>query len=107
MLEGSQACYAPSHSMPMSGLCRSLQMAMLVCCEVLPTTLMTLPAAQGGLTMSFQIYAEHVRDWGLPVPAMGPPAAALALTALLAACARLLEHAVTEEEYVSLLTLQH
>ena len=79
-------------------------MAMLVWCEVVPTTLMTLPAAQGGLTVSFQIYADHMREWGLSVPGIGPPAAALGVTALLAACARLLEHAVTEEEHVSCLS---
>lgn len=63
---------------------------------------MTLPAAQGGLTASFQIYASHIRDWGVSVPEMGPPVAALGVTALLAAGARLFEHATTEEEYVSL-----
>lgn len=63
---------------------------------------MTLPAAQGGLTASFQIYASHVREWGLSVPEMGPPVAALGVTALLAACARLFEHAITQEEYVSI-----
>lgn len=76
-------------------------MALLVCCEVLPTTVMTLPAAQGGLTASFQLYARHMRDWGVSVPSMGPALAALAITALLAASARLLEHAVSQEEYVS------
>jgi len=79
-----------------------LQMAVLVCCDVLPTTVMTLPAAQGGLTASFQIYASHIRDWGVSVPEMGPPVAALGVTALLAAGARLFEHATTQEEYVSL-----
>lgn len=78
-----------------------LQMAVLVCCEVLPTTVMTLPAAQGGLTASFQLYARHMRDWGVAVPSMGPALAALAITALLAASARLLEHAVSQQEYVS------
>lgn len=78
-----------------------MQMAVLVCCEVLPTTLMTLPAAQGGLTASFQLYARQMRDWGVLVPSMGPPVAALTITALLAASARLLEHAVSPEEYVS------
>ena len=62
---------------------------------------MTLPAAQGGLTASFQLYASHMRDWGVLVPSIGPPVAALAITALLAASARLLEHAVSQEEYVS------
>ena len=80
-----------------------LQMAVLVCCEVLPTTLMTLPAAQGGLTASFQIYADHLQDWGLSVPEAGPAVAALGVTACLAACARLLEHGVSQEEYVSAL----
>ncbi|DBB17711.1 hypothetical protein WJX82_007257 [Trebouxia sp. C0006] len=75
------------------------QMAVLVCCDVLPTTVMTLPAAQGGLTASFQIYASHIRDWGVSVPEMGPPVAALGVTALLAAGARLFEHATTQEEY--------
>lgn len=75
------------------------QMAVIVCCEALPTTLMTLPAAQGGLTASFEIYASHIREWGLSVPEVGPPIAALAITALLAACARLFEHAVTQEEH--------
>ena len=77
-------------------------MAVIVCCEALPTTLMTLPAAQGGLTASFEIYASHIREWGLSVPEVGPPIAALAITALLAACARLFEHAVTQEEHVSI-----
>lgn len=84
-----------------------LQMAVLVCCDVLPTTVMTLPAAQGGLTASFQIYASHIRDWGVSVPEMGPPVAALGVTALLAAGARLFEHATTQEEYVSLSLFVH
>ena len=66
---------------------------------------MTLPAAQGGLTASFQIYATHIQEWGLFVPEMGPPVAALGVTALLAAGARLFEHAITEEEYVSICQL--
>lgn len=66
---------------------------------------MTLPAAQGGLTASFQIYATHIQEWGLFVPEMGPPVAALGVTALLAAGARLFEHAITEEEYVSICKL--
>ena len=85
----------------LSTWCCWLQMAILVCCEVLPTTLMTLPAAQGGLTVSFQLYARHMRDWGVLVPSMGPPVAALVITALLAAVARLIEHAVSPEEHVS------
>ena len=76
-------------------------MAILVCCEVLPTTLMTLPAAQGGLTASFQLYARHLRDWGVSVHSIGPPVADLVITAVLAASARLLEHAVSPEEHVS------
>lgn len=92
----------PQH--PDACVCCCLQLAVLVCCEVLPTTLMTLPAAQGGLTVSFQIYADHIRDWGWHVPTLGPAGAALGVTALLAACARLLEHAITEEEFVSRLS---
>ena len=80
--------------------------------EVLPTTLMTLPAAQGGLTASFQIYAQHLQDWGFPVPSIGADVAALALTACLAAVASLGEIAPSIEEFVSFtfmhsLTLSH
>lgn len=95
-------CSVPRDNFQQSVDTRScLQLAILVCCEVLPTTLMTLPAAQGGLTLSFQIYADHIRDWGFAVPAVGPAGVALGLTALLAAFASLLEHTVTEEEFVS------
>lgn len=76
-------------------------MAVLVCCEVLPSTMLILPAAQGGLTVSLQYYASQLQEWGIPLPSLGPVAAALAITALLAACARALEHAISEEEYVS------
>lgn len=80
------------------------QLAILVCCEVLPTTLMLLPAVQGSLTVSFQIYADHLQDWGMRVPAAGPQCAAVGITALLAACARLLEYAVTPEEHTVVAT---
>ena len=76
-------------------------MAVLVCCDVLPSTMLTLPAAQGGLTASFQLYANHMQEWGMSVPEAGPATAALAVTALLAALARLIEHGVTQEEFVS------
>ena len=78
-----------------------LQTMALVAIEVLPTTLMTLPAAQGGLTTSFQIYAQHLQDWGFPVPSMGADVAALALTACLAAVASLGDIAPSIEEFVS------
>ncbi|KAL3140555.1 hypothetical protein ABBQ32_005134 [Trebouxia sp. C0010 RCD-2024] len=98
VLEEVQRWQAEVH-IPVLNNMTPVQMAVLVCCEVLPTTVMTLPAAQGGLTASFQLYARHMRDWGVAVPSMGPALAALAITALLAASARLLEHAVSQQEY--------
>jgi hypothetical protein len=74
-------------------------MAVLTSAEVLPSTLMLLPAAQGGLTTSLGVYAQHMRDWGLDIPAAGPIFGGIFVTSVLAAAARLLEHAVTYEEY--------
>ncbi|KAK9813148.1 hypothetical protein WJX72_009864 [[Myrmecia] bisecta] len=87
------------HFTPLISNMTPAQVSLVMLMEVLPTVLLVLPAAQGGLTASFSLYASHMHDIGLHLPEQGPSVLALVLTAFLASLARLIENSVSGEEY--------
>ena len=53
--------------------------------ETVPSCLMIMPAAQGGLTSALSVCVHALRDWGVPLASCAPAAAAMAIATLLAA----------------------
>ncbi|KAK9812217.1 hypothetical protein WJX73_004796 [Symbiochloris irregularis] len=84
-----------------------IQVAAVAAADAVPTVLLLLPAAQGGLTLSFRVYASmiHGQQWGLLGLMSGinsealPAVLAITLTAALCSVAHWAELATTGAEY--------